>query len=150
MTDILKNTNLEPNKVVIVQEIEHVPIEYKEPNQYEIDMIKYTLSPCELLEMEKHETIPVVKNFQDYTDENYKKDLLTKVKVIALQECGFFPLINPSTLDDYDKDRVKEKMEEILELGFSEIDITEKFEKICIKRIFSNKDYYQYWVQRPI
>lgn len=146
MTDILKPTNLEPNKVEIVQEIEHVPVVYVEPNDYEINLLKDSLNPSQLLEMETHETITAEKHF----NEDSNKDLMTKVKVIALHECGFFPLTNPSNLNEYDKDRVKDKMEKILAPGFSDIDITDQFKQICIKRIFANKDYYNYWTQRPI
>lgn len=149
MTDILKPTNLEPNKVEIVQEIETVPVVYVEPNQYENIMLKDSLSPEKLLEMESMEK-HIDENISSIDLKAFHDDLITKVKVIALHECGFFPLMNPSNLDDYDKERVQEKMEELLKPGFSEIDITEKFKKICIKRIFSNKDYYQYWIQRPI
>lgn len=153
MTDILKPTNLEPNEVEVIQYFENVPVEYKEPNEFEINMLKCTYTPYQILEMETHDTIPAEKIRENiYADDttSYHKDLITKVKVIALDECGIFPLSNPSFFNEYDKERLQERMEQILDPNFNEYDIDERFKKICIKKVFTKKDYWQYWMQRPI
>jgi len=72
--------------------------------------------------------------------EIFKKELITKVKIIALDKIGKDPLTNGSNLKKRDKDKVIKHMEDILKLPLDDIDLL--FKDICIEKIFDDdKDY---------
>jgi hypothetical protein len=82
---------------------------------------------------------------QEVLDEIKRKELITKVKVIAFDSLGKDPLTNGSKLNPYDKTKVINKMEEILTL--SENDINTIFNNICTGKIFTiDRDYTEFTV----
>jgi hypothetical protein len=134
-----------------------VQIIFKEPNEFEKNMIAHTLNAEQLLEMERQEQEDKLKSESDPTEEEVEeipmeqtREYIMMVKVIAITECGHFPLINPSTLDDYEKDKIKYKMEQIITSNLCYFFVEQKFSEICTKKIFTNKDFYKYWLQKPI
>ena len=115
-----------------VKWIDDIP--YTEPTDFEKDMIKDTLKPEVLLEKEKTEEQIIVEK---------KKEIITKVKVIALSKMGCYPLCNPSFFSRKDKEILKDHMQQILDLP--EEDMTKLFNETCIEKIFTEKsDYSQF------
>lgn len=114
--------------------IDHV--DYKEPSKEEIKMLEGTKNPKQQLEAEREEEPIMI---------NERKMFIDMIKVIALVECGYQPLDNPSNLCDKEKRLVIDAMEKLLN---NPIDaIKEKFNIICDKHIFAPKtDYSQYVV----
>lgn len=106
-------------------------IPYEDPNQFEIDFNKDTKKPNELLEFEKVEE-PIKSD--------KKRDLIDRIKVISLNRLGYYPLTNPSTFFQKDKDKLIEVMKECLELP--EDILTQEFNEVCTTKIFlPNADY---------
>ena len=119
---------------------------YKQPNQwrtdiecepindYEKDMIKNSLKPEVLIEKEKTESQIIIDK---------KREIITKVKVIALSKMNCYPLCNPSFFSRKDKEILKGHMQQLLDLP--EDDMTKLFNEICIDKIFTEKsDYSQF------
>jgi len=134
-----------------------VPIVYQEPNEFEKNMIAHTLNAEQLLEMERQEEEERLKKESEITEEEkeeipaeHTREYIEMVKVIAITECGHFPLTNPSTLDDYEKNKIKYKMEQIITSNLCYFFVEQKFNEICTKKVFTNKDFYNYWQQKPI
>jgi len=122
------------------------PIEPKEINQFEIDMLKGTMSPSELLESEKEEKKPLTKADIEYLT---RREYITKVKVIGLHRMGKHPLYNGSLLKPREKEKLKESMEKIMLL--TDDQIQREFNDICIDNLFdSNTDYSTYPVYDPL
>jgi hypothetical protein len=137
-----------------------IPIVYQEPNEFEKNMIAHTLNAEQLLEMERQEEEERLKKESEITEEEkenveeipaeHTREYIEMVKLIAITECGHFPLTNPSSLDDYEKDKIKYKMEQIITSNLCYFFVEQKFNEICTKKVFSNKDFYKYWQQKPI
>lgn len=118
-SDVLSRTD-----VKWIDSFEPVPI-----TEFEKEMNKGTLKPEELLEKEKEEK-PVV-----LTEEEYKKQHIMKVKVIALDRMNKPPLSNPTLFKPEDKQKVIKHMEDILKLPDDEITLL--FNAICNEKIFT-------------
>lgn len=111
---------------------------YEEPNQYEIDMLKGTYNPSELLDLEQKEKEHELT--LEEQESKHKREYITKVKVIALNMCGKNITSNPSFMSSKDKNNIIECMK-ILILESNE-EITKKFNDICIDKIFQpNADF---------
>ena len=109
-------------------------IPYEEPNDYEKNLIKDTLTTSALLEKEKVEEQIIIDK---------KRELITKVKVIALSKMNCYPLCNPSFFSKADKEILKGHMQNILDLP--QDDMTKLFNEVCIDKIFTEKsDYSQF------
>jgi hypothetical protein len=108
--------------------------------------------------MERQEQEDKLKSDSNQIEEEDKEEIpmeqtreyIMMVKVIAITECGHYPLTNPSSLDEYEKDKIKYKMEQIITSNLCYFFVEQKFNEICTKKIFTNKDYYKYWQQKPI
>lgn len=86
------------------------------------------------------ETEEVHKLTEAQIAELYRREYITKVKIIAFDSLGKDPLTNGSLLISSEKAKVINKMEEIMMLDESEI--TNIFNTICSEKIFSaNSDY---------
>lgn len=116
-------------------------------NQYEKDMLKGTMDTETLLEMEKEE-----KNKKLSEEEElivYRKEYITKVKVIGMHRIGKHPLYNGSLLKASDKQRLKVQMEKVMML--TDEQIQREFNDICIDNLFDEKtDYSTYPVYDPL
>ena len=114
------------------QEPQELPTVFKLPDDYvlqEEQPQEGTISAAQLLEREKNE---------DYDHEYYRrKSLITQIKVIGLYRMDVYPLLNPSTFMKRDKDRLIEKMEEILNTMTPE-EINKEFNRVCNETIFYN------------
>jgi len=113
-------------------------IEYQEPNQFEKDMLKGTLSPEELLanEMtdEKQELIKI-------------NDIKVKIKVVALNIMGESPIQNTSLFSALKKKTLLDTMNSVYETVYlvDEDKLTEMFNDVCATKVFGeNCDYTSY------
>ena len=119
----------------------------KELNAYEKEMLKGTKNAQQIIEEEKNETNP------EYTEEEklkiYKKDRIMKVKVISLDDMDKHPLANPSYFTKKEKDELIKLME--MNLNIPDDKLTEKFNQICIDKLFTEKsDYTTYPVYKNL
>jgi hypothetical protein len=109
-------------------------IEYKSPNEYETELLKNTIKPEVLIEKEKTEEQIII---------NKKREIITKVKVVALSKMGCYPLCNPSFFSRNDKEILKDHMQQLLDLP--EDEMTKLFNETCTDKIFTDKsDYSQF------
>jgi len=107
-------------------------IKYEEPNEYEKNLIKDTKTASQLLESELEQ--------ETYTT---KRDLINKVKVVALARMGCYPLTNPSFFSKQDKSKLISLMELVLNLPNDKL--TKEFNEVCTDKIFTEKsDYSQF------
>ena len=125
--EIIQNSDrLYKSDIVWRDDIKVEPI-----NQYEIDMLKNTKNPIELLAQE-----PIEKPIK----QDARRDYITKVKVIALCRCGLQPLMNGSLLSEKNKKKVINEMKKVMDM--SEHDIQLEFNEVCMDDIFSSNTNY--------
>ena len=110
-------------------------VEYVEPNEYEKNMIKDTLTPEQLLQREEE-----LKNKpKELTDEQKeyirKRDYITKVKVIANNMLDKHPTANPSFYNKKDKAKMIEYMQYVIG-NYSDDGLTREFNEICNDKLF--------------
>ena len=111
-------------------------VEYQEPNEKEIKMLEGTRNAKQQLEAEANEEPIMI---------NERKMFIDMIKVMALVECGYAPLDNPSNLYTKEKQLVINAMGRLLDYPIETI--KERFNSICDKHIFTPKtDYSQYAV----
>jgi hypothetical protein len=114
--------------------IDHV--EPVEPSEQELKMLEGTRTAIQQLEAERDEEPIMI---------NERKMFIDMIKVMALVECGYAPLDNPSNLYTKEKQLVIDAMGRLLDYPIETI--KEKFNSICDKHIFAPKtDYSQYAV----
>ena len=115
-------------------------IEYIEPNQYEIDMLKDTKKPSELLKEE--ETEVVKEKTEEEIKEQKTKDLLLIFKVVSLNRMGKHPIMNTSTLQPMELQEFLKNMNLLIEDYHKglEVEITTEFNKVCNDKLFSNNN----------
>ncbi len=110
--------------------------EVKELTSYEIEMLKGTKSVDQLLKEEREELEkPKPELSEDEKIKVKKKELITKVKVIALDSFDKHPLANPSFFSMREKSKLMSKMQEILDKS-TEDEICEQFNKVCTEVLF--------------
>jgi hypothetical protein len=107
----------------------------REKTEFEINMLKDTKTPEELLE-EEHKEVEL-KYVEEDTKEKLKS-LLTIFKVITANRLGYHPLINLSTLQPDQAVRFKNNIESLVEdyNNGMEKEITEEFNRICNEKLF--------------
>jgi len=107
----------------------------REKTEFEINMLKDTKTPEELLEEERKEV--EVKYIEEDNKEKLKS-LLTIFKVITANRLGYHPLINLSTLQPEQAVRFKNNIESLVEdyNNGMEKEITEEFNRICNEKLF--------------
>ena len=117
-------------------------IEYKEPNDYEKDMLKNTSNAEQLLEQERLEAIEQEEKILLMTEEEKaeekKKNLMTIFKVVVANRLGHHPLVNISNLQPSQKETFLGNIKCLIEdynNGF-ETDITDEFNRICNEKLF--------------
>jgi hypothetical protein len=107
----------------------------REKTEFEINMLKDTKTPEELLEEERKE---VEVKYVEEDNKEKLKSLLTIFKVITANRLGYHPLINLSTLQPDQAVRFKNNIESLVE-DFNngmEKEITEEFNRICNEKLF--------------
>jgi len=113
-------------------------VEYYEPNEEEKKMLEGTKTAEQLLKEEAEEKP------EELTEEEklkrYRRDYITKVKVVALDRMNMPPLMNPSTFSKKDKQILITLMEDVMKM--SEDELTKTFNEVCNDRLFTqNMDY---------
>jgi hypothetical protein len=99
---------------------------------YEKEIIKDTLTPTELLKQEEKEK--EVEQTEEEREKQKRKDYITMVKVVSIDSLGKYALSNPSTFTQKDKNKLIEKMKEVL--TWDEDTIREEFNRICTEVLF--------------
>jgi len=113
-------------------------VEYKEPNEEEKKMLEGTKTIEQILKEEAEEK-PVELSEEEKL-KRYRRDYITKVKVVALDRMNMPPLINPSTFSRKDKQILITLMEDVMKLP--EDELTKTFNEVCNDRLFTDKmDY---------
>ena len=113
-------------------------IEYKEPNQFEKDMLKGTLSPEELLANELTEEKQQLLKIND---------IKVKIKVVALNIMGESPIQNTSLFNKLKKQTLLDTMNSVYETVYlvDEDRLTQMFNEVCQTKVFGeNCDYTSY------
>jgi dGTP triphosphohydrolase len=139
-------SNAEPLKIDnswMVKDVPYTP----ELSSYEKKLLEGTITADELLKIEKEEEETKKKEEEEELTEEekfkrFKDELMTKVKVIALDKLGHFPLANPSLMSNLEKNKVKKQMEKIL-LKKSHQTIDEQFNTIITSLFVDGKLNYQ-------
>jgi hypothetical protein len=108
----------------------------REKTEYEINMLKDTKTPEELLKEERKEEC--VKQVEEDQKEKLKS-LLIMFKVITAHRLGYHPLINLSTLQPLQAERFKNNMESLVEDYNNDMgkEIAEEFNRICNEKLFN-------------
>jgi hypothetical protein len=121
--------------------VQDIPV--REINDYEKDMLKNTKNAQELLAQEEYEKNNPPKVTEEEKQEQFKRNYINKVKVIALDSLGLYPIANPSNFPDKLKQKVIETMRDVINLyGDDEAAITKAFNDVCIDKIFNKSvDY---------
>jgi len=134
-TELTDHKVIQNSDVLFRSDVKWVdPIEPKPINDFEKEMLKDSYTAEQLLEKEKEEKPMVL------TTEEHRKQHIMKVKVIALDRMGKPPLMNPSLFEKREKEELIKHMEETLQL--TEDVITELFNEVCLRRIFTSKADY--------
>ena len=113
-------------------------IEYKEPNQFEKDMLKGTFTPDQLLENEMTEEKQQLIKIND---------IKVKIKVVALNIMGESPIQNTSLFSSLKKKTLLDTMNSVYETVYlvDENKLTEMFNEVCATKVFGeNFDYTSY------
>jgi len=113
-------------------------IQYQEPNQYEKDMLKNTLTPEQLLEHEMTEEKQQLIKIND---------LKVKIKIIALNIMGESPIQNTSLFSSLKKKTLLDTMNSVYETVYlvDEQKLTDMFNEVCATKVFGdNCDYTSY------
>lgn len=138
---------IQPEEPTVVQNSDYLAktdvewikdIQYQEPNQFEKDMLKNTLTPDELIanEMteEKRELIKM-------------NDIKVKIKVVSLNVMGESPIQNTSLFSQLKKKTLLDTMNSIYQNVYmvDEDKLTEMFNDVCASKVFGdNCDYTSY------
>jgi hypothetical protein len=118
--------------------IKEVP--YSEPSEAEKKLLEGTKTAKELIEEEQKEEKKELTTEEKL--EQYRRDFITKVKVIALYKCKFNPVANPSEFTNVEKQRVIDKMSKIIK-NYNDDEITDEFNTIINNMLLDAKTNYE-------
>ena len=109
----------------------------REKTEFEINMLKDTKTPEELLEEERKEVC--LKQVEEDQKEKLKS-LLIMFKVITAHRLGYHPLINLSTLQPLQAERFKNNIESLVEDYNNNMgkEIADEFNRICNEKLFNS------------
>jgi len=114
-------------------------IPYTPPNDYELGLLEGTVSPAILLQKEVEEKIV------EKSAEQHRRDVITKIKIIALYNMNENVLCDPSTFRREKKRQLIDEMQKVLDLYNDDKDkVIDLFNHICNEKIFDNQDYTSY------
>ena len=110
-------------------------VEYVEPNEYEKNMIKDTITAEQLLQHEEE----LKNNPKELTDEQKeyirRREYITKVKVIANNMLDKHPTANPTFYNKKEKAKMIEYMDYVIN-NYNDDDLTKEFNEICNDKLF--------------
>jgi len=122
------------------QDVEWISdIPYSEPNEYEKNLIKNTLTPEQLLLEEQK--VEVIKT-QEEIDKEYKDAYILRVKVIAIHNMGKSIISNPSYWKHELKKKLMDEMQTILDT-YNEQELIEKFNIIVNETLLDSNFKYE-------
>lgn len=118
--------------------IKEVP--YSEPSEAEKKLLEGTKTAKELIEEEQKEEKKELTTEEKI--EAYRRDYITKVKVVALYKCKFNPVSNPSEFTSVEKQRVIDKMSKIIK-NYNDDEVTDEFNTIINGMLLDAKTNYE-------
>ena len=114
---------------------------YVEPNEFEKNMLKHTLTAEQLLKRENEDDNIPKELSEEEKEEMVRRDYITKVKVIANDMLGKHPTANPTLFTKKEKSAMIDYMQYVIE-NFNDEDITKEFNEICNNKLFTDSvDY---------
>ena len=120
-------------------------VETKEINSYEIDILKGTLNPLELVKAEKEEKVEELTT--EELNKKKIKEYISMFKIICLDDMGFKPFYNIKYFNKKESNIFMSLMEDKMKEynDGHELDIRNKFYSICNEKLFNSKsDVSQY------
>lgn len=114
-------------------------IEYSEPSETEKKLLEGTITAEELIKKEQEEK-EEVKDEETINNEK-RKEYITKVKVLALYKCKYYPLSNPSNFTYEEKQRIINKMSKIIK-HYTEDELTSDFNEVINNMLLDPKTNY--------
>ena len=111
-----------------------------EVSEEEKKMLEGTKTAKELIEEEQKEEKKELTTEEKL--EQYRRDYITKVKVIALYKCKFNPIANPSEFTSVEKQRVIDKMSKIIK-NYNDDEVTDEFNTIINNMLLDAKTNYE-------
>lgn len=138
VTETSKNSILECGSTMISinpKNIEHVEVVYQPPNEYEIKMLEGTKTPAQLLEEEHAEKLKKQLEVITSSEIEKRREIVTRLKVVALDRLGKHPLTNPSYLSQREKTKLIHLMTSLQD--DKEEDVIKEFNDICNDVLFS-------------
>ena len=138
-THVVIDMNKQPLKMDTSWMVKEVP--YSEPSEEEKKLLEGTKTAKELIEEEQKEE----KKELTYEEklEQYRRDYITKVKVVALYKCRFSPVSNPSFFSQIDKQRIMDKMSKIIK-NYNDDELTDEFNTIINNTLLDSKTKYEH------
>jgi len=131
--------NNKPLKMDTSWMVKEVP--YSEPSEEEKKLLEGTKTAKELIEEEQKEEKKELTTEEKL--EQYRRDFITKVKVVALYKCRFSPTSNPSYFSQTDKQRVMDKMSKIIK-NYNDDELTDEFNTIINNTLLDSKTKYEH------
>jgi hypothetical protein len=131
--------NNQPLKMDTSWMVKEVP--YSEPSEEEKKLLEGTKTAKELIEEEQKEEKKELTTEEKL--EQYRRDFITKVKVVALYKCRFSPTSNPSYFSQTDKQRVMDKMSKIIK-NYNDDELTDEFNTIINNTLMDSKTKYEH------
>jgi len=116
---------------------EHVEVVYQPPNAAELEMLENTKNPIQLLEEEEAEKLNKLTDVITSSESNKRKEIITRLKVVALDRLGKHPLMNPAYLGQREKNKLISLMSTLQDEP--EESIIKEFNDICNDVLFSGK-----------
>ena len=116
---------IQPDNSWMIKDVPYNP----EKTEFEKKLEENSLTPEQLLELEKKEEEEEENKTEEQKLKEFKKMFIDKIKVIALYKCKHHPFSNPSEFTNTEKLRVQEKMGKILK-NYTSDEIDEEFNTI--------------------
>ena len=110
-------------------------IEYREPNEYEKEMTKDTMTPEQLLQQEQEEKENYKEPTEEEKEQQRRHDYITKVKVIAMDKMGKSIISNPSYWRHEQKNTLKNIMQNIIDT-YTEEELQKQFNEVVNEKLF--------------
>lgn len=140
VTETSKNSTLDCGSTMLSinpDKIHPVEVVYQPPNEYEIKMLEGTKNAAQLLEEEQSEKLKKQLEVITSSEIDKRREIVTRLKVVALDRLGKHPLTNPSYLSQREKTKLIHMMTSLQDE--KEENVIKEFNDICNDVLFSNK-----------
>ena len=140
VTETSKNSILECGSTMLSinpKNVDHVEVVYQPPNEAELKMLEGTKKPAEILEEEQAEKLKKQLEVITSSEIDKRREIVTRLKVVALDRLGKHPLTNPSYLSQREKTKLIHLMTSLQD--DKEEDVIKEFNDICNDVLFSGK-----------